>query len=56
MDKEPFRRELMYEATMSIYRQLQATGVITGEEYALLREMMQKKYTHMFGTLSGKNA
>ena len=56
MDKEQFRRELMYEATMSIYRQLLATGAITDEEYALLCEMMQKKYTPLFATLSGKNA
>lgn len=56
MDKEQFRRELMYEATMSIYRQLLATGAITEDDYALLSEMMLKKYTPLFATLSGKNA
>ena len=54
MDKVQFRRELMYEATMSIYRQLLATGAITDEDYAILSEMMQKKYTPLFVTLSGK--
>ena len=56
MDKEQFRRELMYEATMSLYRQLLATGTITDEDYSLLSEMMQEKYTPLFATLSGKNA
>ena len=56
MDKEQFRRELMYEATMSIYRQLLATGAITEDDYALLNEMMLKKYAPLFATLSGKNA
>ena len=56
MDKEQFRRELMYEATMGIYRQLLATGAITEDDYALLSEMMLKKYTPLVATLSGKNA
>lgn len=56
MDKEQFRRELMYEATMSVYRQLLATGAISDEDYAVLSEMMQKKYTPLFATLSEKNA
>ena len=56
MDKEQFRRELMYEATMSICRQLLATGAITEDDYALLSEMMLKKYAPLFATLSGKNA
>lgn len=56
MDKEQFRQELLYEATMSVYRQLLQTGVITEEDYALLGQMMLQKYSPLFATLCGKNA
>lgn len=44
----------MYEATMSVYRQLLESGVITEEDYMLLSEMMHQKYKPLFATLRGK--
>ena len=46
----------MYEVTMSVYRQLLESGLITDDDFTLLREMMHQKYNPLFATLYGKNA
>ena len=46
----------MYEATMSLYRKLLKSGLITEDDLTLLAEKLNEKYSPLFATLRAKNA
>ena len=45
------QNELMYQVTMSIFRNMVRKGLLTKEEYAVIDTKMQEKYQPKFGTL-----
>lgn len=51
MSEEQFRREKLYQATMSLVRQMQRTHLITDEEYHQLDTIFAQKYEPIFGGL-----
>lgn len=51
MTEEQFRREKLYQITMSLVRQMQRTHLITAEEYRQLDTIFAQKYEPIFGGL-----
>lgn len=51
MSNEQFRREKLYQATMSLVRQMRRTHLITDEEYRQLDTIFAQKYGPIFGGL-----
>ena len=45
------QNELMYQVTMSIFRNMVKNGLLTKEEYSVIDTKMQEKYQPKFGTL-----
>jgi hypothetical protein len=52
MTKEQFKREKMYQATMSIARQMYKAGLLTEKELAAADKLFREKYTPPLGGLS----
>lgn len=53
MGSEQFRREKLYQITMSLVRQMRRTHLITDEEYHQLDTIFAQKYDPIFGGLCG---
>lgn len=51
MSNTEFRRELAFQASMSMARKLLEEGTITEEEYRAFEAEMIEKYSPLFGTL-----
>lgn len=51
MIEEQFRREKLYQITMSLVRQMQRTHLITAEEYYQIDTIFAQKYEPIFGGL-----
>jgi hypothetical protein len=51
MSDAEFRRELAFQASMSMARKLLNEGAITEEEYRTFEAEMIEKYSPLFGTL-----
>ena len=51
MDKEQFRRNLLYEATMNLFRNLLKSGAISEDDFKKMDEEMIKKYAPVSATL-----
>lgn len=55
MNKEEFRNEKVYQATMTVAKSLLEKGLISREQYGLIDTKMTEKYQPIFGGLfSGK--
>ncbi len=51
MSDEKFLRELKYQATMNVARQMLSSGLITEEEYTVIDTIFLEKYAPSLGTL-----
>ena len=51
MTEEQFRREKLYQATMSIVRQMREMNLISEEEYHRIDTIFAQKYEPIFGGL-----
>ena len=51
MSKEQMRREMLYQTTMSMVRQMLEKSLISKEEYDQIDTKMQEKYEPSLGTL-----
>lgn len=51
MTDEQFRREKLYQITMSLVRQMQRMHLITTEEYHQIDTIFAQKYEPIFGGL-----
>ena len=51
MNKEEFKNEKLYQATMHIARKMFNEGLITEEEYRQIDTIFLEKYKPVFGTL-----
>lgn len=51
MTDEQFRNEKLYQATMSMARQMLSQGLISREEYRQIDTIFLEKYRPVFGTL-----
>ena len=51
MNQEEGRREIVFQMTMSMARQMLEKGMISNEEYKQFDTKMQQKYRPIFGTL-----
>lgn len=51
MTEEQFQREMMYQATMSLVRQMRRMHLVTAEEYHQIDTIFAQKYAPVFGRL-----
>ena len=51
MNKDDFKNEKLYQATMSVARRMLFEGLITEEEYRQIDTIFLEKYRPVFGTL-----
>lgn len=51
MTKDEFRREKLYQTTMSLSRKMLEEGIISEEEYRQIDTIFLAKYQPVFGTL-----
>jgi hypothetical protein len=51
MNKEQFQREKLYQASMQMFQMMLSHGLITSQEFTIMRVKMQEKYRPLFGTL-----
>lgn len=51
MSEEQFRREKLYQITMSLARQMRRMHLITDEEYRQIDTIFAQKYEPVFGGL-----
>ena len=51
MNDEQFEREKLYQATMSMFKEMLREGVIDDEQYAAIDARMLEKYRPLLGTL-----
>lgn len=51
MNKEEFRSEKLYQATMHLVRKMLEEGIISEEEYRQIDTIFLEKYKPVFGTL-----
>lgn len=51
MTDAQFEQELMYQATMSIFKSMLRKGLITQEEYSIINAIYLNKYSPLLGTL-----
>lgn len=54
MTDEEFKRERLYQRTMSVFRKMLSEGLITEEEYAEIDTRMSEKYSPKYGSLLAK--
>ena len=55
MDKNEFKREKLYQATMLVAKKMLKNGMISIEEYQEIDVKMNEKYKPIFGTLLSQN-
>ncbi|WP_414697290.1 SHOCT domain-containing protein [Peptacetobacter sp. AB845] len=55
MDKNEFKREKLYQATMLVAKKMLKNGIISIEEYQEIDVKMNEKYKPIFGTLLSQN-
>lgn len=51
MTEEQFKRERMYQAAMNMFSAMLRRGVISQEQYSIIRTKMLLKYQPLLGTL-----
>lgn len=51
MTEEQFEREMLYQASMNLFKSMQENGLITEEQYAIIDTKMLEKYRPLLGTL-----
>lgn len=51
MTEEQFKRERMYQAAMNMFSAMLHRGVISQEQYSIIRTKMLLKYQPLLGTL-----
>ena len=51
MKRDEFKREKQYFVSLLLLRRMLRRGLIKPDEYAPLRELLQKKYQPLFGDL-----
>ena len=51
MNEDQFEREMLYQATMNMFRSMLKKGLITEEQYAIIDTKMLQKYQPLLGTL-----
>lgn len=51
MSEDMFRREKLYQSTMSMVRNMRKNGLITADEYTLIDTIMLGKYVPTLGNL-----
>ena len=51
LNDDQFEREKLYQATMSMFRSMLKSGLITKEQYAIIDTKMLQKYQPLLGTL-----
>ena len=51
MNRDDFRRERLYQASISIVRTMHQKGLITGDELCLIDTMLLEKYRPLLGGL-----
>ena len=51
VNDDQFEREKLYQATMSMFRSMLKSGLITKEQYAIIDTKMLQKYRPLLGTL-----
>ena len=51
LNDDQFEREKLYQATMSMFRSMLKSGLITKEQYAIIDTKMLHKYQPLLGTL-----
>ena len=51
MSNEMFKKEKLYQCTMSMVRNMLKSGFITADEYTLIDTIMLEKYKPILGTL-----
>ena len=51
MTEEQFEREMLYQASMNLFKSMLENGLITEEQYAIIDTKMLEKYRPLLGTL-----
>ena len=51
MDKQQFRRETLYQATLCAVERMRTNGIITDGEYEQCRKMLLEKYDPPVGKI-----
>ena len=51
MSEDEFRRERLYQRTMSVFKKMLEDGLISKEEYAEIDTRMTEKYSPKYGSL-----
>lgn len=51
MSKDKFDREMKYQATMNLVKNMVKQGLITADEYAVIDTIFLEKYQPILGTL-----
>ena len=51
MTEEQFEREMLYQASMNLFKSMLENGIITEEQYAIIDTKMLEKYRPLLGTL-----
>lgn len=54
MTDDQFKREALYQATMSMFQSMLRSRLITQEQYQVIDTKMKEKYRPIIGTLCGK--
>lgn len=54
MTDDQFQREALYQATMSMFRAMLRSRLITEEQYTVIDTKMKEKYSPIIGTLCSK--
>ena len=54
MTDDQFRREALYQATMSMFQSMLRSRLITQEQYQVIDTKMKEKYRPIIGTLCEK--
>lgn len=52
MNDEQFEREKLYQASMEMFKLMMDNGIISKEQFEIIRDKMNEKYKPLFGTLS----
>lgn len=52
INDEQFEREKLYQASMEMFKLMMDNGIISKEQFEIIRDKMNEKYKPLFGTLS----
>lgn len=56
MSNEQFEREMLYQASMNLFRAMLKKELISKEQYAVIDTKMLAKYKPLLGTLFSENS